>query len=132
MPIYEYRCSSCGHKLEALQKLSDAPLAKCPSCNADALVKLVSAAGFQLKGSGWYATDFKGSGAKPAATKSGADGEARGGREVERRQGRIQGRIQDRNQVGNEDRIRGRQHRSGLGNRGASWHHLTSRSRRVR
>ena len=73
MPIYEYRCSSCGHRLEALQKLSDAPLSKCPSCNADALVKLVSAAGFQLKGSGWYATDFKGSGAKPAATKDGAD-----------------------------------------------------------
>jgi putative FmdB family regulatory protein len=73
MPIYEYRCSSCGHKLEALQKLSDAPLSRCPSCSADALVKLVSAAGFQLKGSGWYATDFKGSGAKPAATKDGAD-----------------------------------------------------------
>ena len=73
MPIYEYRCSSCGHKLEALQRLSDAPLSKCPSCNADALVKLVTAAGFQLKGSGWYATDFKGSGAKPAATKGGAD-----------------------------------------------------------
>ena len=60
MPIYEYRCSSCGHELEALQKLAEAPLVVCPSCNADALVKLVSAAGFQLKGSGWYATDFKG------------------------------------------------------------------------
>ncbi len=131
MPIYEYRCSSCGHKLEALQKLSDAPLSKCPSCNADALVKLVSAAGFQLKGSGWYATDFKGSGAKPAATKGGGGRQARGersGREVERRQGRIQGR----DQVGNQDRNRGRRHRSGLGNRGAPCHHLTSRSRRVR
>ena len=73
MPIYEYRCSSCGHKLESLQKFSDAPLTKCPSCNADALVKQVSAAGFQLKGSGWYATDFKGSGAKPAAKADGAD-----------------------------------------------------------
>jgi len=73
MPIYEYLCSSCGHKLEALQKLSDARLSRCPSCNADALVKLVSAAGFQLKGSGWYATDFKGSGAKPAATKDAAE-----------------------------------------------------------
>jgi len=79
MPIYEYRCSSCGHKLEALQRLSDAPLSKCPSCNADALVKLVSAAGFQLKGSGWYATDFKGSGAKPAAAKGGADGKPEAG-----------------------------------------------------
>jgi putative FmdB family regulatory protein len=75
MPIYEYRCSSCGHELEALQKLSDARLSTCPSCGAEALVKKVSAAGFQLKGSGWYATDFKGSGAKPAAKK---DGEAKG------------------------------------------------------
>jgi putative FmdB family regulatory protein len=70
MPIYEYRCSSCGHELEALQKLSEAPLVACPSCRADALVKLVSAAGFQLKGSGWYATDFKKGSAKPAAAKA--------------------------------------------------------------
>lgn len=69
MPIYEYRCGACGHELEALQKLSEAPLVACPSCKSDALVKQVSAAGFQLKGSGWYATDFKG-GAKPAATKT--------------------------------------------------------------
>jgi putative FmdB family regulatory protein len=69
MPIYEYRCSSCGHELESLQKFADAPLATCPSCHKDALVKKVSAAGFQLKGSGWYATDFKGSGAKPAPSK---------------------------------------------------------------
>jgi putative FmdB family regulatory protein len=75
MPIYEYRCSSCGHELEALQKFSDAPLRACPACHTDALVKLMSAAGFQLKGSGWYATDFKGGGAKPAA-KSG-DGDAK-------------------------------------------------------
>ena len=67
MPIYEYRCSSCGHELEALQKLAEAPLLACPSCHADALVKLVSASAFQLKGSGWYATDFKNSGARPAA-----------------------------------------------------------------
>jgi putative FmdB family regulatory protein len=70
MPIYEYRCSSCGHELEALQKLSDPPLVACPSCRTDALVKQVSAAGFQLKGSGWYATDFKKGGAKPAAAKA--------------------------------------------------------------
>jgi len=69
MPIYEYRCSSCGHELESLQKFSDAPLVACPSCSAMALVKKVSAAGFQLKGSGWYATDFKGSGSKPAPAK---------------------------------------------------------------
>ena len=73
MPIYEYRCSSCGHELESLQKLSDAPLTTCPSCKADTLVKLMSAAGFQLKGSGWYATDFKGSGGKPAPAKTGGE-----------------------------------------------------------
>jgi putative FmdB family regulatory protein len=67
MPIYEYRCSACGHKLESLQKLADAPLVTCPSCGKETLTKLLSAAGFQLKGSGWYATDFKGSGGKPAA-----------------------------------------------------------------
>jgi putative FmdB family regulatory protein len=78
MPIYEYRCSSCGHELEALQRLSDAPLLKCPSCNADTLVKLLSAAGFQLKGSGWYATDFKGSGAKPAPKKDAGDSKSDG------------------------------------------------------
>jgi len=66
MPIYEYRCSKCGHELEAMQKISDAALTRCPACRADALTKLVSAAGFQLKGSGWYATDFRG-GSKPAS-----------------------------------------------------------------
>jgi putative FmdB family regulatory protein len=66
MPIYEYRCQACGHELEALQRFSDAPLHACPKCGKDALFKLVSAAGFQLKGSGWYATDFRDSGKKPA------------------------------------------------------------------
>ncbi|MCC6196502.1 MAG: zinc ribbon domain-containing protein [Burkholderiales bacterium] len=66
MPIYEYRCGKCQHKLEALQKFSDAPLSTCPACGEPALAKLVSAAGFQLKGSGWYQTDFRGNGgAKP-------------------------------------------------------------------
>ena len=72
MPIYEYRCSSCGAEHEALQKFSDAPLSVCPSCQKSTLTKLVSAAGFQLKGSGWYATDFKNS-SKPAAKPNGAD-----------------------------------------------------------
>jgi putative FmdB family regulatory protein len=77
MPIYEYRCSSCGHDVEALQRLADAPLLVCPACHAAALVKQMSASAFQLKGSGWYATDFKG-GAKPATkpaddTKPAAD-----------------------------------------------------------
>ncbi len=64
MPIYEYRCTSCGHKKEVLQKLSEPPLTECPACGKSTLGKLVSAAGFHLKGSGWYATDFKG-GSKP-------------------------------------------------------------------
>lgn len=59
MPIYEYRCESCGHELEAMQKMADAPLADCPECGAPALRKMVSAAGFRLKGGGWYETDFK-------------------------------------------------------------------------
>ncbi|MBA4142814.1 MAG: zinc ribbon domain-containing protein [Nitrosospira sp.] len=59
MPIYEYRCGSCNFEKEYLQKVSDAPIAVCPACGSDAYAKLISAAGFQLKGSGWYATDFK-------------------------------------------------------------------------
>ena len=59
MPIYEYQCGSCGHTLEKLQKISDPPLVTCPVCGADALSKLISAAGFRLKGGGWYETDFK-------------------------------------------------------------------------
>ena len=70
MPIYEYRCGACGHKLESLQRFSDAPLVTCPSCGKDALTKQLSAAGFHLKGSGWYATDFKNSGSKPAAKEA--------------------------------------------------------------
>ena len=67
MPIYEYRCASCGHQQEFLQKVSDAPLAICTKCGKPSFTKMVTAAGFQLKGSGWYATDFKNGGAKPAA-----------------------------------------------------------------
>ncbi len=59
MPIYEYRCADCGHEMEKLQKISDAPLVECPACGKPALQKLVSAAGFRLKGGGWYETDFK-------------------------------------------------------------------------
>jgi|SRR5699024_7615115 len=59
MPIYEYRCQSCGHELEKLQKISDPPLIDCPECAQPALTKLISAAAFRLKGSGWYETDFK-------------------------------------------------------------------------
>lgn len=59
MPIYEYACQACGHTLEALQKLSDPPLSECPQCRQPSLTKQVSAAGFRLKGGGWYETDFK-------------------------------------------------------------------------
>ena len=59
MPIYEYRCENCGHELEAVQKISESPLVTCPECRADALKKRISAAGFRLKGGGWYETDFK-------------------------------------------------------------------------
>jgi putative FmdB family regulatory protein len=76
MPIYEYRCSHCGHRLDVLQKLSEAPLRSCPECRHDTLAKQVSAAGFQLKGSGWYATDFR-NGSKPAKV-NGANAEAKG------------------------------------------------------
>lgn len=59
MPIYEYQCESCGHALEALQRMSDDPLVDCPVCHKPALRKQISAAGFRLKGGGWYETDFK-------------------------------------------------------------------------
>ena len=64
MPIYEYRCTACGFQKEFLQKMSDAPLTACPECKKESFSKMLSAAGFQLKGSGWYASDFKG-GSKP-------------------------------------------------------------------
>jgi putative FmdB family regulatory protein len=68
MPIYAYRCSSCGHAKDVLQKMSDPVLTTCPACGAETFSKQVTAAGFQLKGSGWYATDFRGgSGATSAA-----------------------------------------------------------------
>ena len=59
MPIYEYRCDQCGHQFEVLQKISDAPVKNCPKCNSNNPRRLVSAAAFKLKGTGWYETDFK-------------------------------------------------------------------------
>jgi putative FmdB family regulatory protein len=82
MPIYAYKCSSCGHAKDVLQKISDAPLTVCPACGAEAFSKQVTAAGFQLKGSGWYVTDFRGgsnggNGATSApATESKGSGDA--------------------------------------------------------
>ncbi len=76
MPIYEYRCGACGYQSEFLQKISDDPIRTCPRCSSAEFTKLVSAAGFQLKGSGWYATDFKGSGARPAAKEANGSAES--------------------------------------------------------
>jgi putative FmdB family regulatory protein len=72
MPIYAYRCESCGHAKDVLQKISDPLLTTCPACGAEQFKKQVTSAGFQLKGSGWYVTDFRG-GATPAAGDSGKD-----------------------------------------------------------
>lgn len=80
MPIYEYRCQACGHELEAIQKMSAAPLSECPECHRHELAKRISAAGFRLKGGGWYETDFKSGkkknlagGGKPSQSSSGGD-----------------------------------------------------------
>ena len=73
MPIYAYRCASCGHAKDVLQKMSDPVLTDCPACGAASFVKQVTAAGFQLKGSGWYVTDFKGGGAAPSADAAKGD-----------------------------------------------------------
>jgi putative FmdB family regulatory protein len=72
MPIYEYKCSACGHQEDHLQKLSERPLTKCPACGKKKYAKQLTAAGFQLKGSGWYASDFKG-GKTEAKTEAKAD-----------------------------------------------------------
>ncbi|OGI47813.1 MAG: transcriptional regulator [Candidatus Muproteobacteria bacterium RIFCSPHIGHO2_01_FULL_65_16] len=77
MPIYEYRCEGCGHELEVMQKFSDAALVDCPACGKAALKKRVSAAGFQLKGSGWYATDSKKGGKKTESSDSSSEGKSK-------------------------------------------------------
>ena len=77
MPIYAYRCAACGHSRDVLQKMSDPVLSVCPVCGTDQFQKQVTAAGFQLKGSGWYATDFKG-GAAPVPAVAPATGDAGG------------------------------------------------------
>ena len=72
MPIYAYRCSSCGHAKDVLQKMSDPVLTTCPACGAESFAKQVTAAGFQLKGSGWYVTDFRGGSGAPTGATGGA------------------------------------------------------------
>lgn len=81
MPFYEYRCDACGHQLEALQKISDAPLLYCPECGEARLKKLVSKSAFRLKGAGWYATDFKNSGA-PQDKDGGGKSEGAGAKDA--------------------------------------------------
>jgi putative FmdB family regulatory protein len=78
MPIYEYQCESCSHGLEALQKLSDAPLVDCPACGKAGLKKQISAAGFRLSGSGWYETDFKSGKKKNLAGDAGSSSASSG------------------------------------------------------
>ncbi|WP_415830762.1 FmdB family zinc ribbon protein, partial [Achromobacter marplatensis] len=78
MPIYAYKCSACGHAKDVLQKISDAPLSVCPECGQSTFSKQVTAAGFQLKGSGWYVTDFRGNGnggGSAASTSASASGD---------------------------------------------------------
>ena len=86
MPIYEYRCGGCGYEMDKLQKISDPPLTDCPACGRPALQKLVSAAGFRLKGGGWYETDFK-SGkkknvAKPDSVSKAGDAKPKAGKKT--------------------------------------------------
>ena len=79
MPIYEYQCRECGHRLEKLQKMNDAPLTQCSACGAESLTKLVSAAAFRLKGGGWYETDFKKDGRRNLAGDGGSEKSSDGG-----------------------------------------------------
>jgi putative FmdB family regulatory protein len=79
MPIYAYKCGSCGHAKDVLQKISDDPLTNCPACGKPSFSKQLTAAGFQLKGSGWYATDFKGGSSGTAAAPAATDGAAASG-----------------------------------------------------
>jgi putative FmdB family regulatory protein len=79
MPIYAYKCDSCGFAKDVLQKISDQPLVQCPSCQAQTFKKQVTAAGFQLKGSGWYATDFKGGNTAVPADSDSKSGDAKSG-----------------------------------------------------
>jgi putative FmdB family regulatory protein len=76
MPIYAYKCGSCGHAKDVLQKISDEPLTVCPACGQASFSKQLTAAGFQLKGSGWYATDFKGGAAGATAATAASEGAA--------------------------------------------------------
>ncbi len=98
MPIYAYKCAECGHQMDVIRKVSDPPLTECPNCGKPALVKQVTAAGFQLKGAGWYVTDFRdqGSGKKKDTAKP-----------DEKASDRAIDRFESRNQIGYKGRRRG-------------------------
>jgi putative FmdB family regulatory protein len=91
MPIYAYKCASCGFAKDALQKISDAPLTVCPRCGKPSLQKQVTAASFQLKGSGWYVTDFRNEGGAPAASAESSDDHGHGKGEGEVKSDQAQG-----------------------------------------
>ena len=84
MPIYEYKCGECGHHLEAIQKMSDEPLKDCPACGRPMLTRLISAAGFQLKGSGWYATDYARSDGKSESSNDSSAKEGTSGSDTDK------------------------------------------------
>ena len=108
MPIYEYQCQQCQHKLEVMQRISDAPLLTCPSCSEDAMKKLVSAVGFQLKGTGWYETDFKTKpkpktdGDSAASKDSAADSGKTEGKSEGKSEGRSEGRSESKPETKSE------------------------------
>ncbi len=79
MPIYEYECAACGHHMEAFQTMSEPALTKCPTCQQAALQKLISASGFQLKGTGWYVTDYRDKAKPKAASEGESSGQKEGG-----------------------------------------------------
>ena len=105
MPIYAYKCDSCGFAKDVLQKLSDAPLALCPSCGVASFKKQLTAAGFLLKGSGWYATDFKDSGKKPVPA-SGADKSDAAGDSLT--EGKTEAKTEIKSDVKNEGKSEGK------------------------
>ena len=82
MPIYAYKCAACGHAQDVLQKISDTPLSVCPACGVASFAKQVTAAGFQLKGSGWYVTDFRDNGKKKDSAKTSGDSATNGSTEA--------------------------------------------------
>ena len=82
MPIYSYKCNACGHQSDVLQKMSDAPLTKCPACGKDSYSKQLTAAGFVLKGGGWYVTDFKDQKGKGQDKKQNEQGEKKSGDDI--------------------------------------------------